>query len=230
MEKIVIVRNLVKIYEGKVDTVALKGINLELDKGYVYAIYGQSGSGKTTLLNILGGLDKPTQGKIIVGNQDITHLDSKNLAIFRNTKVGFIFQFHYLISEFTIFENIIMPAAIRGGKYSYSQVKNRVVELAKILDIEEILGKYPDYVSGGQRQRAAICRALINEPDIVLADEPTGNLDSENTKIVVDLFFKINKVKGTTFVIVTHNENIANQCYQKIELRDGEIVKIVNNY
>ncbi|GIW65514.1 MAG: lipoprotein-releasing system ATP-binding protein LolD [Candidatus Parcubacteria bacterium] len=231
MNKIIIVKNLTKIYEGKISTLALDNINLEIEDGYVYSIYGQSGSGKTTLLNMLGCLDSPTSGEIIIDNQNINNLDQKELADFRNKKIGFIFQFHYLIPEFNILENILMPFYISKSKIkNVNEAKSKAIELAKITDIEDILFKYPDYVSGGQRQRAAICRALINEPKIVLADEPTGNLDSKNTEIIINLFMKINKIKKTTFLIVTHNEKIANNCKEKIELRDGKIFNITKNY
>ena len=226
MKKIIEVKNLVKIYHDKVDTLALNDISFDLEEGKVYAIYGQSGSGKTTLLNILGGLDSPTSGKVIVDGEDISKLNYKELALFRNKKIGFIFQFHYLISEFTILENILMPFFIGKDKADYEIIKNKAIEFAKITDIEDVLYKYPDYVAGGQRQRAAICRALINDPKIVLADEPTGNLDSKNTEIIVNLFLKINKLKNTTFVIVTHNEKISNYCSKRIELKDGKIEKI----
>lgn len=228
MKKIIEVKNLIKIYHDKVDTPALNGIDLELEKGFVYSIYGQSGSGKTTLLNILGGLDSPTSGKVIIGGQDISQLNQKELADFRNKKIGFIFQFHYLISEFTVLENILMPYFISKNKIDDEIIK-RAKELADIVNIEDTLEKYPDYISGGQRQRAAICRALINDQDIVLADEPTGNLDSQNTEIVIDLFFKINKIKKTTFIIVTHDEQIANKCKKKIQLKDGKIINVFDN-
>ncbi|MCX7589826.1 MAG: ABC transporter ATP-binding protein [Patescibacteria group bacterium] len=228
MEKIIQIKNLIKIYHDKVDTLALNNINLELEKGFVYAIYGQSGSGKTTLLNILGGLDSMTSGEVIINNQNISKLNQEELALFRNKKIGFIFQFHYLISEFTILENILMPHLINHEKINDNLIQ-KAKNLANIVNIEDILEKYPDFVSGGQRQRAAICRALINDPDIVLADEPTGNLDSKNTEIVIDLFFKINKLKKTTFLIITHNEKIANRCKKKIELKDGKIINIIEN-
>ncbi|MCS7183933.1 MAG: ABC transporter ATP-binding protein [Patescibacteria group bacterium] len=229
-EKLLKIKNLTKIYDGKTETIALKNINLELDGGYVYSIYGQSGSGKTTLLNILGGLDKPTEGEVYIANEEISKLNDRELSIFRNKKIGFIFQFHYLLSEFNVLENIIMPSLIESDFKDLRVKKEKVKELAKILEIENILKKYPDHISGGQRQRVAICRALINDPEIVLADEPTGNLDSKNTEIVIDLFFKLNKIRGTTFIIVTHNENIANRCKKKIMLKDGEIIKIEENY
>jgi len=229
MEKIVQLKNVTKIYEGKIKTLALNNINLEIEKGIVCAIYGQSGSGKTTLLNIMGGLDKPTIGEVIIENNNITNLQPDELAIFRNEKIGFIFQFHYLISELNILENIITPVFIGRKTYNYKEAVNKAKELASILGIENILDKYPDYVSGGQRQRVAICRALINEPELVLADEPTGNLDSKNTELVVELFFRLNNLKKTTFVIVTHDLNIAKKCKKMIEIKDGQIIKIIEN-
>ncbi len=231
MSKIIIIKNLTKIYEDKISTLALDNINLEIEEGNIYSIYGQSGSGKTTLLNMIGCIDSPTSGEIIIDNQNVHHLNQKDLADFRNKKIGFIFQFHYLIAEFNILENILMPFYISKNKFeNFEKIKSRAIELAKITEIEDILFKYPDYVSGGQRQRAAICRALINEPKIVLADEPTGNLDSKNTEIIINLFIKINKIKKTTFLIVTHNEKIANYCKEKIELKDGKIINITKNY
>lgn len=229
MENIAQLKNVIKIYDGKVKTLALNNVNLDIEKGIVCAIYGQSGSGKTTLLNILGGLDKPTSGEVIIDGHNIANLNPDELAIFRNEKIGFIFQFHYLISELNILENIITPVFIGRQTYHYKEAINKAKELASILEIENILNKYPDYVSGGQRQRIAICRALINEPDLVLADEPTGNLDSKNTEIVIELFFRLNNLKKTTFIIVTHDLNIAKKCKKMIEIKDGQIVKIIEN-
>lgn len=229
MEKIIQLKNVTKIYEGKIKTLALNNINLEIEKGIVCAIYGQSGSGKTTLLNIIGGLDKPTIGEVIIKNNNITNLQPDELAIFRNEKIGFVFQFHYLISELNILENIIAPVFIRRKTYNYKEAVNKAKELASVLEIENILDKYPDYVSGGQRQRAAICRALINEPELVLADEPTGKLDSKNAELVVELFFRLNNLKKTSFVIVTHDLNIAKRCKKMIEIKDGQIIKIIEN-
>lgn len=222
--------NLTKIYDqGSSPTIALKNVNFSLEKGYVYAIYGPSGSGKTTLLNILGGLDRPTTGSVFIDGIDICHLNGKDLDYFRNKKIGFIFQFHYLLSEFTVLENILIPYYIISHGDDKKDIINKAKELASILDVSDTLNKYPDYISGGQRQRVAICRALINDPSIVLADEPTGNLDSENTRIVVDLFFKINEIKKTTFIIITHNEKIAERCNKIIELKDGQLINIKEN-
>ncbi len=228
MDKILIVKNVVKYYHDKVDTLALNNVSFDLEKGIVCSIYGQSGSGKTTLLNLLGGLDSFDSGEIIVDNQNISKLNDDELSFFRNQKIGFIFQFHYLISEFTILENILMPYLILNKKTN-KEIINKAKELADIVNIEDVLEKYPDYISGGERQRAAICRALINDPSIILADEPTGNLDSKNTEIVMDLFLKINKIKKTTFIIVTHDEKIAYKSQKIIELKDGQIVSIREN-
>lgn len=227
MKKIIQLKNVTKIYEGKIKTLALNNINLEIEKGIVCAIYGQSGSGKTTLLNIIGELDKPTIGEVIIENNNITNLQPDELAIFRNEKIEFVFQFHYLISELNVLENIIAPVFIERKTYNYKEALNKAIKLASILEIENILDKYPDYVSGGQRQRAAICRALINEPELILADEPTGNLDSKNAELVVELFFRLNNLKKTSFVIVTHDLNIAKRCKKMIEIKDGQIIKII---
>lgn len=222
-EELIKLVNVSKIYDnGK--TIALDNVNLVLPEHKMIAIYGQSGSGKTTLLNLIGALDKPTKGEVYIDGRDILKLNQNELANLRNKKIGFVFQFHYLISEFTVLENIILPALIYKKNIRINEIKEKAINLAKFLEIDNVLNKYPDFISGGQRQRAAICRALINNPKIVLADEPTGNLDSKNTEKVFNLFLNLNKEYKTTIIIITHNQEIADKCDIKIELKDGKVI------
>lgn len=197
----------------------LKGINLEIKKGEVIAIVGQSGAGKSTLLHILGTLDRPDSGNIIYGDQDITKYNEKELASFRNKKIGFIFQFHHLLPEFTALENILIPAMIEG-----EDKKKRAMELLEIVGVKNREEHKPSEISGGEAQRVAIARALINSPEIILADEPTGNLDTANANSVIDLIFDLRNKFNQTFVIVTHNEEFAGKCDRIVKMKDGLII------
>lgn len=213
-------RNIFKSYNGK--DFILKNINLKVERGEFIAIIGQSGSGKSTLLNIIGALDTPTKGDIYFNNESISQYTPKERAKFRNENIGFIFQFHFLLSQFNVLENILIPNWIENSNYSYEKEKEalKILEYMNLLDIA-----YRDSqnISGGQQQRVAIARALINKPQIVLADEPTGNLDSKTSKQIYDLLREINKLYNTTFLIVTHNPEIALMCDRVIEISDGEI-------
>ena len=199
----------------------LKGIDLRINKGEIVSIMGPSGAGKTSLLQLIGTLEKPNSGSILINDINPNTLKAKDLAIFRNLEIGFIFQFHNLLSEFTSFENICIPGYISNDK---KNVEKKALELIKTLGLEHRKDHMPNELSGGEKQRVAVARALINSPAVILADEPTGNLDSENSKILHDLFIKLNKELNQTFVIVTHNKELANQTNRVINLVDGKII------
>lgn len=199
----------------------LKGIDLRINKGEIVSIMGPSGAGKTSLLQLIGTLEKPNSGSILINDINPNTLKAKDLAIFRNLEIGFIFQFHNLLSEFTAFENICIPGYISNDK---KNVEKKALELIKTLGLEHRKDHMPNELSGGEKQRVAVARALINSPAVILADEPTGNLDSENSKILHDLFIKLNKELNQTFVIVTHNKELANQTNRVINLVDGKII------
>ena len=198
----------------------LKGINLKIYKGEIAAIVGKSGAGKSTLLHILGALDTPDSGKLIFEGKDILANNDKDLANFRNREIGFVFQFHHLLPEFTVSENIQIPAMINGNIK-----KDYLHELLNLVGITDRADHKPSEISGGEAQRAAIARALINSPNLILADEPTGNLDTENAESVIDLIFKLRKQLNTTFIIVTHNSEFAQKCDRIIRINDGVILE-----
>jgi lipoprotein-releasing system ATP-binding protein len=200
----------------------LKGIELEIRKGEVVAIVGASGAGKSTLLHILGTLDTPDQGSVVINNVDVFAQSPKNLAAFRNQSIGFVFQFHNLLPEFTAFENILIPGLI-GGK-DEKQLKKRAAELLAMLGLESRKDHKPSELSGGEQQRTAVARALINSPALILADEPSGNLDSKNAVDLHNLFFNLRKDLDQTFVIVTHNAELSSMADRRLEMRDGQII------
>jgi lipoprotein-releasing system ATP-binding protein len=210
--------NLVKSY-GELPV--LKGIDLEISKSEVVAIVGASGAGKSTLLHILGTLDSPDKGKVFIQDKDVFSQSSKNLAAFRNKSIGFVFQFHNLLPEFTALENVMIPGLIGQGEEK--QVRERATSLLSMLGLDERRDHKPSELSGGEQQRVAVARAMINSPALILADEPSGNLDSRNAIDLHNLFFKLRKDVGQTFVIVTHNEELARMSDRKIELKDGRI-------
>ena len=199
----------------------LKGIDLEINKSEVVAIVGASGAGKSTLLHILGTLDTPDKGKVFIQDKDVFSQSSKNLAAFRNKSIGFVFQFHNLLPEFTAIENVMIPGLIGQGEEK--QVRERATSLLAMLGLNERKDHKPSELSGGEQQRVAVARAMINSPDLILADEPSGNLDSQNAIDLHNLFFKLRKDVGQTFVIVTHNQELARMSDRKIELKDGRI-------
>jgi lipoprotein-releasing system ATP-binding protein len=201
----------------------LNALNLEVKKGEVVSIVGASGAGKTTLLQILGTLDKPNEGNLFINETDITLLNSKKLATFRNKEIGFIFQFHQLLPEFTALENVCIPAYIAGK--SKSEAEKEALDYLKFLKLEHRINHKPAELSGGEQQRVAVARALINQPSVVLADEPSGNLDSKNAKELHDLFFELREKFDQTFIIVTHNEELANMADRKLTIQDGVIVE-----
>lgn len=201
----------------------LNSLNLNVKKGEVVSVVGASGAGKTTLLQILGTLDKPNKGNLFINETDITQLSNKKLAAFRNKEIGFIFQFHQLLPEFTALENVCIPAFIAGKSKSVSE--KEAFEYLKFLKLEHRANHKPAELSGGEQQRVAVARALINQPSVILADEPSGNLDSKNAKDLHDLFFELREKFNQTFIIVTHNEELANMADRKLTIQDGIIVE-----
>ncbi|HEY5750052.1 MAG TPA: ABC transporter ATP-binding protein [Chryseolinea sp.] len=199
----------------------LRGIDLQIGKGEVVTIVGASGAGKSTLLHILGTLDTPDKGKVFIQDKDVFNQSGRNLAAFRNKSIGFVFQFHNLLPEFTALENVIIPGLI-GGR-NEREVKERGLSLLDRLGLQDRMHHKPSELSGGEQQRVAVARAMINAPDLILADEPSGNLDSHNAIELHNLFFKLRTEIGQTFVIVTHNESLATMADRKIELKDGRI-------
>lgn len=216
--------NIVKIYgetSGEGSTTALGGINLSLNKGEFIAIMGPSGSGKTTLLNVLSGIDKPTSGDITIADQAINKMKSSDLALFRRRQLGFVFQEFNLLDSLTVKENIILPMVLE--KKSAAEMEEKVQYLASLFEIESVLHKYPYSISGGQQQRTAVSRALVNEPGIIFADEPTGNLDSKSSAAIMDCFEKIVRELSTTVLLVTHDVFAASYCQKVVFIKDGLI-------
>ncbi|MFI5172701.1 MAG: ABC transporter ATP-binding protein, partial [Chitinophagales bacterium] len=199
----------------------LKGVDLEIAKGELVSIVGASGAGKSTLLHIIGTLDKPDKGELIVNEHTINGMGEKQLATFRNKHIGFVFQFHHLLPEFTAVENVCIPGFI--AKRKESEVVQKAKELLDYLGLTSRLQHKPNQLSGGEQQRVAVARALINQPDIILADEPSGNLDTQNAKELHDLFFKIREEFHHTFIIVTHNLELAGMADRKLVMKDGVI-------
>ncbi len=201
------------------DLQVLKGVDITIETGEMVSIVGSSGAGKSTLLHILGSLDQPDSGIILLNNQPINALSSKKLAAFRNKNIGFIFQFHHLLPEFDALENVSIPGWIAG--YNKSLVKARALELLSSLGLKDRINHKPQQLSGGEQQRVAVARALINEPKIVFADEPTGNLDSKNAHELHQVFVELNQQTGTSFLIVTHNLELAALSGRTLHMRDG---------
>lgn len=205
----------------------LKGIDLSIGQGEIVSIVGPSGAGKTTLLQIMGSLDRPDGGRVLYDGTDIFTLSSRKLAAFRNANIGFVFQFHQLLPEFTMLENVALPALIGGA--SRKDAHARALKLIDYLGLANRAQHHPSQLSGGERQRAAVARALVNNPRVVLADEPSGSLDSKNRDELHRLFFDLRRDLGHTFVIVTHDEQLAAQADRRISLLDGRVAHITNN-
>ena len=213
-------KNIKKSYDGNS---ILSGIDLTIEKGELVTIIGSSGAGKTTLLQILGTLDKPDSGELIINNTPVHNLNDKKISKFRNNDIGFVFQFHHLLPEFTALENVIMPGLIQGRKRS--DIEAKANELLKTLKIDHRATHKPSEMSGGEQQRVAVARALINEPSVILADEPSGNLDSNNADELHNLFIELKNSLQQTFIIVTHNRELAALSDRVIEIADGQITK-----
>jgi len=219
--------NIHKIYkDGRRELHVLKGVSLELRKDDVIAIVGPSGAGKSTLLHILGGIDKPSSGKVFLDNSDFYSLDDIKRARFRNQKIGFVFQFYHLLPDFTALENVMLPRLIgmRAARGERRTTKNRAEVLLEDVGLGKRMHHRPNELSGGEQQRVAIARALVNNPKALLCDEPTGNLDSEMGLEILNILFNLNKKNKTAIVIVTHDKEIARRAHKIIEMKDGKII------
>lgn len=219
-------KNLIKDYGRAVKNRALNNVDITINNGEFVSIIGPSGCGKSTLLNMLGALDQPTSGRLYFKEKDLSTMKEIELAEFRNRNIGFIFQFHHLLPEFSVLENVLIPTWIESGKVNQRKEK-QAIELLETVGLKDKIRNPSGNLSGGQQQRVSIARALINNPDLVLADEPTGNLDSESTEQVYDLLRKINNQLGMAFLIVTHDRHIAEKSDRIIEMKDG---RIMNDY
>lgn len=222
MANILELKNINKIYGEKIKTQVLFDINLGFEESSFNSIIGASGSGKSTLMNIMGTLDKATNGEVIIDGKNISNMNKNQLASLRNETIGFIFQFHYLLPEFTVLENILMPYKIKHNKVT-KEALNRANDLIEIVGLGKVRNNKATDISGGQQQRAAIARSLINNPRIILGDEPTGNLDSETTETVYDLLKKINNEFKSTFIVITHDKRVAEKADRIIEIKDGKV-------
>jgi lipoprotein-releasing system ATP-binding protein len=211
------------IYKSYGQLEILKGVDFEVEKGEIVTIVGASGAGKSTLLNILGTLDKPDSGQLFINNVELNKLSNKNLSDFRNREIGFIFQFHHLLAEFDALENVCIPAFIKGT--SRPEAEKRATEILELLGLGHRLHHKPNTLSGGEQQRVAVARALVNNPALIFADEPSGNLDSTNARELHELFVRLRDEFNQTFVIVTHNEDLANISDRKVLMVDGLIVQ-----
>ena len=209
------------IYKSFGNVNVIKGIDIQINNGEIVTIVGASGAGKSTLLQIIGTLEKADKGDIIINGQNISKLSQKALASFRNKNIGFVFQFHHLLPEFTALENICIPAFIAGTPKS--KALDKAMQLLEYLNLTERASHKPSMLSGGEQQRVAVARALINNPAVILADEPSGNLDSQNAKELHELFFKLREQTGQTFVIVTHNPDLAQMADRTLTIKDGKI-------
>lgn len=216
-------KSLDKYFRDPVDFQALKKVSIGIKKGEFVSIIGSSGSGKSTLLYVLSTLDTDYEGQIFLDGEDLSKKNKNQLAEIRNEKIGFVFQFHYLLPEFTVLENVMLPA-LKLGKYSEPEIKKRAFQKLELLGLTDQADKKANKLSGGQQQRVAIARALINDPDIIFGDEPTGNLDSKNAQTVFDIFKELKEKYGQTILVVTHDMALAGQTDRSIRLHDGEVV------
>jgi lipoprotein-releasing system ATP-binding protein len=223
MQKVLEAKNIIKYFHDPVKQQVLKGINLHVMQNEFVSITGKSGCGKSTLLYILSTMDTDYEGELFIGNERMKGKSEKELAQVRNEHIGFVFQFHYLLNEFTVLRNVMLPAE-KLGKYSLSEIKKRAYDKLKILGIENEADKKPNQLSGGQKQRVAIARALINDPLIVIADEPTGNLDKKNSDIVFSIFKSLADEYHQSLLVVTHDHDFAIRTHRTIEMMDGLII------
>lgn len=216
--------NIVKYFYDPDKFKVLKGIDLSVNKGEFLALVGKSGCGKSTLMYILSTMDTSYEGRLQIAGENLTGKNQNFLATFRNSHIGFVFQFHYLLPEFTALQNVMIPA-LKLGKYTRKEIEERAYGKLKILGVENQANKPTNKLSGGQQQRVAIARALINDPDIIMGDEPTGNLDSHNTRIVFDIFQELTHIYGQTIIAVTHDDEFARNSDRIVEMSDGMIIK-----
>jgi len=220
----IVLKDIHKKYRtGPKEVRAIDGLTLEIEKGRSVAIVGQSGAGKSTLLHVMGGLDRPSKGKVFINGTDIYRQTDSERARLRNRSAGFVFQFYHLLGEFTALENVMMPALIGGPR---TEIRKRAAELLKLVGLAARSDHRPGELSGGESQRVAIARALMNEPEFLLCDEPTGNLDSKTSDSVYDLLLDIKSRTGTTLVVVTHDEDAASRLDRKVHIRDGKIIDL----
>jgi len=216
------VNNIVKNYVSGDETLhILKGINFEIEEGKSVAINGQSGSGKSTLLNIIGGLDNADEGNVFLNGTDITSLSEKEISLYRSTQTGFVFQFHYLLKDFTALENIMLPAYIAGVKKK--EAIDRARQLLADVKLEDRSGHFPSQLSGGERQRVAVARSMVNDPVLILADEPTGNLDPQNSDIAAELLYESAQKRKKTLIVVTHDKKVAQRASVRLTLVNGQL-------
>ena len=224
MEPLIRVKQVNKYFHDPVDIQVLKNISLTMNQGEFVSIMGKSGCGKSTLLYILSTMDTDYSGEIYLNNELLSGMNANQLAVVRNEHIGFVFQFHYLLPEFSVLQNVMMPA-LKLGKKSAEEIEHDAIEKLKLLDIKDQAFKMASQISGGQKQRVAIARALINNPSIIMGDEPTGNLDSKNASMVFDIFKELTASFNTSLLIVTHDPDFASKTDRIIEMADGEIVK-----
>lgn len=222
MGKILELKNINKVYGEKVKNQVLFDVNLDFEESSFNSIIGQSGSGKSTLMNIIGTLDTPTSGQILMDGKDTSKMNKNELAVLRNETIGFIFQFHHLLPEFTVLENVLMPYCIMHNKVT-KEARDRAEYLIDMVGLSKVKNNGSTEISGGQQQRAAIARSLINEPKLILGDEPTGNLDSDTTKTIFSLLKDINKELNTSFILITHDQKVAQETDRVIEIQDGHV-------
>lgn len=223
-EVILEARNIHKSFHDPVTIPVLKDINFRINKGEFVSVVGKSGCGKSTLLYILSTMDTDYQGELLIDNISMMNKEESYLAKIRNEKIGFVFQFHYLLNEFTALQNVMLPG-LKLQKYSQQEVEHRAIERMKRMGIDHLALKIANQLSGGEKQRVAIARALINDPDIIMGDEPTGNLDKKNTEIVFDIFKQLTEEFNQTLLIVTHDQEFAKNTRRVIEMEDGRIIK-----
>jgi len=214
-----------KIYDHLKNQVhVLKGIDLKIPEGSIFAVIGPSGAGKSTLLHVLGGLDNPTKGKVLFAGEDLYSLNDVQLSKVRNSQIGFVFQFYYLLPEFTALENVILPGIVKDDEVGKKKLEEKGLDLLEQVGLKQRATHRPYQLSGGEQQRVAIARALINEPKVLFCDEPTGNLDSETGNEIIEILKELNRKNKQTLVVVTHDESIAQVSHKVIHLRDGELI------